>query len=126
MSSAEQKRAVLEMLLPACPFVAVVRSYPGVVMHAAFDSAVRPDGLVVVRLGLTERVMRIRDLEIDRDGWSGFLKRNGVEAYARVPWAAVAAIESERPDGHVGMSARWSVDPWEKRSGLALVKGGGV
>jgi stringent starvation protein B len=95
-----QKRAIVEVLLPLCPFIGVDAKQPGVEV---------PDGLsqsdLVLRLGRDPRVMGMPDLEIDDDGFRATISVRGSRHFVIVPWEAVSRCWIAAP--YVGPLVAW-------------------
>lgn len=83
MNFNQQKLALVEALLPLCPFVAIDATQPGVVV---------PNGLnradLVLRVGREPRVMAMPDLELDEAGFSATISMQGARAHVTIPWEA--------------------------------------
>lgn len=82
----QQKLALVELLLPLCPFLAVDGTHPGVVVPAG---CTRTD--LVLRIGRDPRVLGMPDLELTKRGFSGTMSFNRGQLFVVfVPWEAVS------------------------------------
>jgi hypothetical protein len=118
----EQKRAILEALLPLCPFVALDATQPDVDVPDAF----RQNDLVL-RLGRDPAVMGMPDLVVDDDGFRATISVRGIRHFVSVPWEACSRLWVGAP--FVGPLVAWpevAQTPKPKRSSgapaLRLIK----
>lgn len=81
----EQKRAIVEALLPLCPFLLVDGTHKQG-QHLP-PVLVRSD--LVLRLGRDAQVLGMPDLVLTDEGFSATLSLQGVRHHVTVPWAAV-------------------------------------
>ena len=88
MNFSEQKRAVIEALLPLCPFIHVLGDSPTVKGLPA--ALIRPD--LVLRLGRDPRVLGMPDLVLDAKGFSCTISVAGVRSFVQAPWEAVSRM----------------------------------
>jgi hypothetical protein len=119
----EQKRLLMDTLLPLCPFVAVDATAPNVVVPEPLK---RAD--LVLRVGRDPRVMGMPDLVLDERGWSATLSIQGVRHFVVVPWEACGRLWIGEP--YAGPIVVWPT-PVEKPKppapsgpSLRVVKGG--
>jgi hypothetical protein len=117
----QQKRAIVEALLPLCPFVQLDARRPDVGVPS--DLTIEK---LVFRLGRDPNVIGMPDLVIDDYGWSATISRMGVLSHVIVPWGAVNAVYLLE-----SVACVWPIEPagdvpaYETSdAGLRLVKGG--
>lgn len=79
----EQKRVLVEALLPLCPFLLIDASKPDV---AVPESLKRSD--LVLRLGRDPKIMGMPDLSLDAAGFSATISIQGTRHFVSVPWHA--------------------------------------
>jgi hypothetical protein len=79
----QQKRLLVDALLPLCPFVLIDGTRPEV---AVPESLKRSD--LVLRLGRDPRVMGMPDLVLDEQGFSATISLQGARHAVSVPWHA--------------------------------------
>lgn len=87
----EQKRAVLESLLPWCPFVVINYGCPGVQAPQHLRD-IAAQGQNVIQVGRDPKVMGMPDLCLDATGWCATISIQGTRYYIGVPWEAVTQI----------------------------------
>lgn len=120
----EQKRVIVDAMLPLCPFVLLNGTAPGVTV---------PEGLrqpeLVLRLGRDPRVMGMPDLVLDEKGFSATISIRGVRHFVVVPWEACSRCWVGEP--FVGPVVIWPELPTKveneppkppNKGGLRLVK----
>jgi stringent starvation protein B len=117
----EQKRVLVDALLPLCPFLLIDANRPEV---AVPESLKRAD--LVLRLGRDPRVMGMPDLTVDANGFSATISIQGARHFVAVPWHAVSRIWIGEP--FVGPMVVWPEGTQKtpeppKPAGLRLVKG---
>ena len=116
----EQKRLLVEALLPLCPFLLIDASKPEVSVP---ESLRRAD--LVLRVGRDAAVMGMPDLSIDAKGFSATISIQGTRHYVTVPWQACSRFWIGEP--FVGPMVVWpelvqkTPEP-AKPTGLRLVK----
>lgn len=96
----EQKRVLVEALLPLCPFLLIDASKPEVSVP---ESLRRPD--LVLRVGRDPAVMGMPDLVLDAKGFSATISIQGVRHYVTVPWQACSRFWVGEP--FVGPMVVW-------------------
>lgn len=117
----EQKRVLVEALLPLCPFLLIDASKPEVSVP---ESLKRAD--LVLRVGRDPQVMGMPDLSIDGKGFSATISIQGTRHYVTVPWGAVSRFWVGEP--FVGPMVVWpemvqkTPEPAKPTGGLRLVK----
>lgn len=117
----EQKRVLVEALLPLCPFLLIDASKPEVSVP---ESLRRND--LVLRVGRDPAVMGMPDLSIDAKGFSATISIQGTRHHVSVPWQACSRFWIGEP--FVGPMVVWpelvqkAPEP-PKPAGLRLVKG---
>lgn len=79
----EQKRVLLELLIPLCPFIALDATVANVEVPRALRS---PE--LVLRIGRDPRVIGMPDLRLDEKGWSATIAISGVQHLVFLPWEA--------------------------------------
>ncbi len=119
----EQKRALMEALMPLCPFVSV---------DATMQDVKVPEGLkradLVLRVGRDPRVMGMPDLTLDEKGFSATISLQGVRHFIVVPWEACARLWVGEP--YAGPLVVWPTavekpkPPTPTGPTLRIVKGG--
>ena len=87
-----QKRVMLELLMPLCPFVLVDSTQKGVVVPPALRN---PE--LVLRIGRDPRVMGMPDLHLGQEGWSATLSIHGTHHHVVVPWEACGRFWIDEP-----------------------------
>ncbi len=92
MNFNQQKCALIEALLPLCPFVAVDATQPGVIVPGGLN---RSD--LVLRLGRDPRVMGMPDLVLDENGFSATIVTQGARFHVTVPWEACSRFWIAEP-----------------------------
>jgi hypothetical protein len=124
----EQKQALVDTLLPLCPYVLIDGTHP---------SAKLPEFLakkdLVLRLGRDARVMGMPDLDVGTAGFTVTLSVRGTRYFVSVPWTAVSRAWIAEP--FAGPMIVWpdaaqaptppsepAKDPSKKGPGLRLVK----
>jgi stringent starvation protein B len=120
----EQKRLLMDTLLPLCPFVAI---------DATRAQVAVPEGLrrtdLVLRVGRDSRVMGMPDLVLDDQGFSATISIQGVRHFVVVPWDACSRLWIGEP--FAGPMVVWPSAAEKPKptppSGptLRVVKGGG-
>jgi len=116
----EQKRVLVEALLPLCPFLLIDASKTAVSVP---ESLRRTD--LVLRVGRDASVMGMPDLSIDAKGFSATISIQGTRHYVTVPWQACSRFWIGEP--FVGPMVVWpelaqkAPEP-VKPTGLRLVK----
>ncbi len=119
----EQKRALMEALLPLCPFVSIDATLPGVEVP---ESLKRAD--LVLRLGRDPRVMGMPDLTLDAKGFSVTISLSGVRHFVSVPWESCSRFWVGEP--FAGPLVVWPTavekpkPPAPSGPSLRVVKGG--
>lgn len=119
----EQKRLLMDALLPLCPFVAVDATAPSVTVPEPFR---RAD--LVLRVGREPRVMGMPDLVLDEKGWSATISVQGVRHFVMIPWEACARMWVGEP--YAGPIVVWPTaverpkPPIPSGPNLRVVKGG--
>jgi hypothetical protein len=114
----EQKRVLVEALLPLCPFLLIDASKPEV---AVPESLKRAD--LVLRLGRDPRVMGMPDLTIDTQGFSATISIQGTRHFVSVPWPCCSRFWIGEP--FVGPMVVWP-EIAEKAPEPAKPPGGGL
>lgn len=89
------KWALVEALLPLCPYLEVF------IPHA---DCMLPDSImglerIVFRIGRDPSIMGMPDLVLDDKGWGATIVMKGTRSYVSVPWAAVIAVRCDSADG---------------------------
>ena len=117
----EQKRSLVDTLLPLCPFVLIDATSPKVSV---------PEGLkqkdLVLRLGRDKAVMGMPDLVIDQQGFRVTISIRGTLHFVNVPWEVVSRCWVGEP--FLGPVVIWPDAPPQpeneapKPKGLRLVK----
>ncbi len=119
----EQKRLMMDALLPLCPFVAVDATSDNVTVPEPFR---RAD--LVLRVGRDPRVMGMPDLVLDEKGWRATISVQGVRHYVVIPWEACARMWVGEP--YAGPIVVWPAaiekpkPPAPSGPTLRVVKGG--
>lgn len=88
MQFSEQKRTIIEALLPLCPFIHVLGDDAAVT--GLPDALKRPD--LVLRLGRDPRVMGMPDLVINEVGFSCTISLSGSRFFVQAPWETVSRM----------------------------------
>lgn len=83
MNFNQQKLALVDALLPLCPFLAIDATQPGVEVPSGLN---RND--LVLRIGRDPRVMGMPDLVLDEKGFRATISTQGVRHYVVIPWEA--------------------------------------
>jgi stringent starvation protein B len=83
MNFNQQKLALVDALLPLCPFLAIDATQPGVEVPSGLN---RND--LVLRIGRDPRVMGMPDLTLDERGFRATISTQGVRHFVVVPWQA--------------------------------------
>jgi hypothetical protein len=119
----EQKRVLVEALLPLCPFLLIDAGKADV---AVPETLKRSD--LVLRLGRDPRVMGMPDLTLDANGFSATISIQGARHFVSVPWHACSRFWISDP--FVGPMVVWpeaaqdAPEPAKPPGGgLRLVKG---
>lgn len=81
----QQKQAIVEALLPLCPYLLVLGNEPEV--KGLPTALQRPD--LVLRIGRDPKVLGMPDLVIDEAGFSGTFSVRPARHFVQVPWEAV-------------------------------------
>jgi len=82
----EQKRVLVEALLPLCPFLLVDATRAAV----RVPRALKDKAQLVLRIGQNTQVMGIPDLELTAEGFSATLSFHATPCPVYVPWEAVS------------------------------------
>lgn len=110
MTLDEQKRQIVELLIPLCPFVVIGTRTPGVVLPQYLYEGNVPDApqpLLVLRIGRDPNVMGMPDLVLDAFGWRATISASGWHSLVTVPWAAVYTVWVDSP--FEGPHIAWTV-----------------
>lgn len=87
MNYNQQKRAVVEALLPLCPFLAVDGTHPGMLLPPDLHVAD-----LVLRIGSTPTVIDVPQLIFTDEAWTGVISQHGRLSTIIVPWTAVSRL----------------------------------
>jgi stringent starvation protein B len=79
----EQKRCIVEALLPLCPFLLLDATVDGVDVPESLRR-----GELVLRVGRDPKVMGMPDLTLDIKGFSATISMRGMRYFVTVPWEA--------------------------------------
>lgn len=115
----QQKRAIFEALLPACPFMAVDGTAAGVEL---------PDDLrvvdLVLRIGNQPHILNMPNLVFTDAGWRGTISQQGRLTGISIPWHAVSRCWLGEPFP-IGCFTMWPDQaqvPTVKRPALSVVR----
>lgn len=128
----QQKRALIEALLPSCPFVELMAHDADVLL----PDVLKTHPKVVLRLGRTPGIMNMPDLVFTEQDFSATVSVRGALYAVRIPWTAVLRIwttAGDMQDSVVTLSGwqRWFTGksdqpeapaPEPKRPQLRIVK----
>lgn len=92
MNFAKQKRSIVEMFLPLCPFLSVDGANLGCELPA--DLRVP---MLILRIGLDANVLNMPGLKFTDRVWSGTISQQGQLSNIVIPWVAVNGIRIGPP-----------------------------